>query len=280
MTYNMSMHLQIGGHPKGVIATTRKDPWWVEPLWTGLGFFAFALYATWAAFQGNHYWHGSYLSPFYSPLFFVEPSAPGSAPLSHAWFGAWPSWWPGLLPASPAILILAGPLSFRLTCYYYRKFYYRSYFASPPACAVDPVSLKPYRGETALFVVQNLHRYTLYVALFYIAVLSLDAFQAFFKDGKFGVGVGSIVLTVNVALLSCYTFGCHALRHLVGGKLDCFSCDGGKEHLGYKLWKPVSWLNSRHMLWAWVSMIWVGLSDFYVRMVSMGVFRDLSTWGN
>ena len=280
MAYNMKMLQKTGGHPAGFAATARTDRWWVEPLLTGLGFLAFVVYATWVLFQRGHYWYGSYLSPFYSPLLFVDPNAPGSGPLAHAWFGRWPEWWPRILPASPAVLILAGPLSFRLTCYYYRKFYYRAYFGSPPGCAVNSLSFKPYRGETAFLLVQNIHRYTLYLACFYIAVLFGDAGTAFFREGKFGIGVGSLVLLVNAVLLACYTFGCHALRHLVGGRLDCFSCAEGKEHPGYKIWKPVSWLNARHMRWAWVSMIWVGFTDFYIRMVSMGVFRDLGTWGN
>ena len=41
----------------------------------------FVVYATWAAFQGNHYEYGPYLSPFYSPLLF------GEGP--HSWFGPW-----------------------------------------------------------------------------------------------------------------------------------------------------------------------------------------------
>jgi hypothetical protein len=271
---------RIGGFEKGFASTTRKDQWWVEPFVTGMGFLMFVVYTTWAMFQGNHYWYGSYLSPLFSPLLFIDPTAAGSAPVNHAWFGHWPGWWPGLIPASPAILILAGPLSFRMTCYYYRKFYYRSYFASPPACAVTAFPQKSYKGESFLFLFQNLHRYTLYIALAYILILAFDAGMAFFREGKLGIGVGTVVLVVNVILLSSYTLGCHAFRHLVGGRFDCFSCPAGAESLGHKAWKPVSWLNARHMLWAWVSMIWVGFTDFYIRMVSMGVFHDFSTWGN
>ena len=115
--------------------TLRTDKWWVEPLWTGLGFLSFVVYTTWAMFQGNHYWWSAgqegfcgYLSPFYSPLLFIKEGVEGVAPLGHARFGSWPKWWPKLIVASSAILILAGPLSFRMTCYYYRKFYYREYF--------------------------------------------------------------------------------------------------------------------------------------------------------
>jgi len=202
----------------------------------------------------------------------------GVAPMDHSWFGSWPSWMPKLIPATPAILILAGPLSFRMTCYYYRKFYYRAYFLTPPACAVGGVQQKEYKGETALLVFQNLHRYTLYIALGFVAMLTYDGILAFFRGGKFGVGVGSIVLMINPILLAGYTFGCHALRHLVGGDKDCFTCPKGKPTTRYKLWKGVSWLNGRHMIWAWLSMIWVVFADIYVRMVSTSKWVDYSTW--
>ena len=265
---------------KVFLSTSRSDKWWFEPLWTGLGFLCFIAYTTWATFQADHYFHGSYLSPFYSPLLFVEPTLPGVAPLEHAWFGLWPSWWPGFLPPSPAILILLGPLSFRLTCYYYRKFYYRAYFGNPPGCGVTAFPQKDYKGESKFFLIQNIHRYTLYIALFYIAILAYDVGVACFRDGEFGFGVGTLVMLVNVILLLMYTFGCHVFRHLMGGHLDCFSCPSGSEHLGHKVWEKVSWLNSHHMFWAWLSMIWVGFTDFYIRMVSMGVFSDLNTWGS
>ncbi len=274
------MDQKIGGHPIGFSATMRRDLWWSEPLLTGVGFFAFVVYSTWAALQGNHYWYGSYLSPFYSPLLFVNAGAPGVAPVSHAWFGSWPSWWPQFIPASPAVLVLMGPLSFRLTCYYYRKFYYRAYFGSPPACAVTAFPQKDYKGETALLVFQNIHRYTLYIAICYLVILAYDALLAFFRNGTFGIGVGAVIMLINVLFLSSYTFGCHAFRHLVGGHQDCFSCAVGGEQISYKIWKPVSWLNSRHMLCAWISLIWVGFTDFYIRMVSMGIFHDASTWSH
>ena len=38
---------------------------------------------------------------------------------------------------------------------------------------------------------------------------------------------GVFVLFFNVALLSGYSLSCHSLRHVVGGKLDCFSCSRG-----------------------------------------------------
>lgn len=278
----MSTSTLTGGYRSGVAATQRTDRWWVEPLLTGAGFLAFVLYSTWAAFQGAHYAYGGYLSPFYSPLLFVDPSAAGAGPLEHAWFGVWPDWlraiWPPFVPTSPALLILAGPLSFRLTCYYYRKFYYRSYFLTPPACAVGAVPQRRYRGETALLLFQNLHRYALYIAIAYIGILSYDAYLAFWRDGRFGIGVGTLVLLINPILLGAYTFGCHSFRHLIGGQLNCFTCDKVSQ-ARHGAWRRVSWLNERHMLWAWVSLVWVGFADLYVRLVSMGVIHDWSTWG-
>tara|TARA_B100000686_G_C16698613_1_gene922024 strand:- start:808 stop:1527 length:720 start_codon:yes stop_codon:yes gene_type:complete len=236
-------------------------------------------------FQAEFYWFsdsqggfGGYLSPFYSPLIFINPSAAGSASIDHAWFGSWPTWWPKLIPASPAILILMGPLSFRMTCYYYRKFYYRSYFLSPPACSVVGIPRKEYKGETGLLIIQNLHRYTMYIAIVFIVILTYDAIMAFFRNGDFGIGVGSIILMINPILLAGYTFGCHALRHLAGGNKNCFSCPNGKQKIRYRLWKGISWLNSRHMMWAWLSMIWVALADIYIRMVAMGKWIDYNTW--
>jgi hypothetical protein len=270
---------QTPAHSTNFASTNRTDLWWIEPLATGLGFLCFVIYTTWAMFQAGHYYAAPYLSPLYSPTLMVDPTAAGSAPLEHAWFGAWPGWWPKFLPSSPAMLVLIGPLSFRLTCYYYRKFYYRSFFATPPACAVTAFPRKDYKGETHLLLFQNIHRYTLYIAIGYILILSYDVFKAFFYHGVFGIGVGTVVLYINVLLLSRYTFGCHAFRHLIGGRSDCFSCANGKEHLGYGLWQKITRLNEHHMFWAWVSMIWVGFTDLYVRMVSMGIWHDFNTWG-
>jgi len=262
----------------GLAATARVDRWWVGPLATFLGLSGFVVYATWAALQGAHYYYGPYLSPFYSPVLFVDPSAPGAAPLAHAWLGAWPSWWPSFLPASPAFFILIFPGAFRATCYYYRKAYYRSFFGSPPGCAVRPLRGPGYRGETALLLLQNLHRYTLYFAILFIFILSYDAAISFVRDGRPGIGVGSVVLLINPILLAAYTFGCHSFRHLIGGRSDCLSCETAGT-ARYGLWRKVSWLNGRHMQFAWVSLFWVAFADLYVRLVSMGVLRDLSTWG-
>ena len=249
--------------------TSRRDQWWLKPLLILFGLSAFVVYATWAALQGEHYTYGPYLSPFYSPELW------GKSP--HAWFGELPSWWPNWLPYSPAFLIVWAPAGFRLTCYYYRGAYYKAFWADPPNCAVGEPR-KGYIGESNWPLrIQNIHRYFLYVAVLFIFMLAYDALASFwFLDG-FGVGVGSLVLTANVVLLAGYTFGCHSMRHLVGGRLDCFSCAGNVAHErgGYRAWRCVTWFNERHMLWAWLSLFSVGFTDLYIRLCAMGIWHDL-----
>src|ERR1039457_3943801 len=201
-------------------ATMRTDGWWTQPLLVFLGLGTFIVYSTWAAFQGAHYFFGSYISPFYSPEFF--------GPSPHNWFGPKPAWWPAWLLFSPALLILWAPGGFRLTCYYYRGAYYKAFWADPPACTVS--------GKTS-----------------------------------FGIGVGTIVLAINVVLLGGYTFGCHSLRHLIGGFRDQLS----KSTSCYRAYACVSCFNRRHMLWAWMSLFWVGFSDLYIRLCATGIWHDL-----
>ena len=259
----------------GLFNTKRIDYWWVEPFLTAFGFLCFVIYTTWRAFSGVDFVVDNYLSPFYSPLLF---HLPGDV-TGHSWFGLWPESIPSWFPKSPALFILIFPLSFRMTCYYYRKFYYRSFFLSPPACAVQGVPRKNYKGETGLLIIQNIHRYTLYIAILYIFILYYDGYISLFRNNEFGIGVGSVILILNPTLLAFYAFGCHAFRHLIGGKEDCFSCSAGKEKIKYKIWGKVSILNSQHMLWAWISMIWVALTDLYIMLLSKGIITDYNTWG-
>jgi len=272
---------------KGFTKTLRKDNWWLYPGLVVFGLTIFLIYGFWSAWQADFYWYsagmdgfGGYLAPFYSPLLYIKEGVAGAAPIEHALFGTWPDWWPGWLPASPSLLILAVPGIFRFTCYYYRKAYYRAFTGTPPACAVGALPRKGksgYKGETGLMLVQNVHRITMYFAVFYIIVFFYDAYLAFFRGGDLGIGVGSILLLGNPILLSCYTFGCHSIRHLVGGSRDCYSCGmGGK--MAHNNGKVVGWLNRRHELFAWLSLIWIMIADFYIRMVSMGYITDLSTW--
>jgi hypothetical protein len=172
------------------------------------------------------------------------------------------------------MLILPGPASFRLTCYYYRKAYYRSFGMDPPACAVGERSAHSYNGETKLFIFQNLHRFAMYVAVLFLVFLWHDFIESLNWDGKFGMGLGSLVLLGNCTLLSLYTFSCHSVRHLVGGSVDSYStAPFGK--LRHQLWSVVTKLNGNHMLFAWLSLFGVALTDFYIRAISTGAFRDV-----
>ena len=254
---------------RGFGQTRRRDAWWATPTAVFVGLGMFVVYATWAAFQNAHYTAGPYLSPFYSPEIF------GDSP--HAWFGPKPAWWPALLPFSPALLILPFPGLFRFTCYYYRGAYYKSFWADPPACAVGEPR-KAYRGEHKFpLILQNVHRYFAYAALLFLLFLSYDVWLAlWFTDPatgvtRFGIGLGTVILATNVVLLTCYTIGCHAVRHLVGGFKDEVSksptCDFAYE--------CSSRLNGRHQLSAWCSLISVMSSDLYVRLCSMGYLTDL-----
>ena len=246
----------------------RPDAWWAQPLSVFLGLSAFIVYSTWAAFQGEHYYIGPYLSPFYSPELFGTSE--------NSLFGVKPGWWPQLLPWSPAFLILWAPAGFRLTCYYYRGAYYKAFWADPPSCAVGEPR-KSYWGERSFpLIMQNAHRYFLYLALVFLLILSHDVWKAlWFKDAvsgtvSFGIGLGTLILAVNVVLLSGYTLGCHSLRHLAGGMLDQVS----RAPVRRQTYACVTCLNRRHMPWAWSSLFWVAFSDVYVRLCSMGVWTD------
>ena len=243
--------------------TERRDRWWIPALATAAGLTVFGVYALVVAVEGSHFRYtgggAHYLSPFYSPDL-------------ESMFGF-------SLPFSYAFLVLWAPLGLRVTCYYYRKAYYRSFFLSPPACAVSGPRRRSYRGESTFpFILQNAHRYFLYFATIVLGFLWYDAVRAFFfrtSSGslELGLGLGTLVLLVNVVALSFFTFGCNSLRHLVGGNLDCVSCSRSAR-ARHKLWLGVTVLNLKHREWAWISLTTVGLADLYVRLASLGVFHD------
>ncbi len=255
----------------GLGKTERRDAWWVGPLVTALVLGGFGVYATGRAVfgYGTHAYgqhtgtilestHAHVLSPFYSPLIILPNMPP--------WL-------------SPAFFILWAPGGFRLTCYYYRKAYYRAFFWDPPGCAVGEARGNRYMGETGLLIFQNLHRFFMYLALAFLVILTLDVIWACMwpvEGGgmEFGVSVGTLVLLANTTLLSLYTFSCHSLRHLVGGNVDCFSCVAFG-NARYKTWKAVSYLNKNHMAFAWTSLFMVGFADFYVWMVASGRITDM-----
>ena len=260
-------HVQLPVVDSPRALTMRRDAWWVQPAVVAVLLTAFIVYATWAAFQNAHYRYGPYLSPFYSPELFGDPAT--------ALFGAKPAWWPGWLPFSPALIILPFPGLFRVTCYYYRGAYYKAMWADPPSCTVrEPRS--HYHGESDFpLILQNVHRYFMYIALVFLVILAHDVWDAlWFTDASgrvsFGIGVGTLVLALNVVLLTSYTFGCHSLRHVVGGYLDRMA---GRP-VRRTLYECASCFNRWHMRWAWMSLFGVAFADLYVRLCSMGIWHD------
>ena len=119
----------------------------------------------------------------------------------------------------------------------------------------------------------------MYIAIIFLGILSYDVWLAlWFDDGSggksFGIGIGTIFLAGNVIFLGGYTLGCHSLRHLVGGVVDLLS----KAPVRRNMYNCISCLNSKHMLWAWMSLCWVGLSDLYVFIASVYDIKDWITF--
>jgi hypothetical protein len=269
LTTGTEPHPNSGGVRTGTRAAItaphlRTDRWWLAPAVTAAGLLAFVVYSTWRAFADTNYYSAPYVSPFYSPCLAERCRTMHAGPNADL-FG---SWW-GI---SPAIIILIFPLGFRLTCYYYRKAYYRGFWLSPPACAVAEPH-KKYTGETRFpLILQNIHRYFFYAAIVVAGILTYDTVLSFRDEHyRWGhMGLGTLVFLLNITLIWAYTLSCHSCRHIVGGKLKHFS----KHPVRYRMWQWVGKLNARHMLLAWASLISVALADFYVYLVASGAFDD------
>jgi hypothetical protein len=251
--------------------TLRTDRWWLSPLTTFVVFSAFVVYATVRAFMGRDYYASPYLSPFYSPCL-------GDCVEGASDFGQPFAWW----PLSAALIILIFPLGFRMTCYYYRKAYYRAFWLSPPACGVaEPHG--SYSGETRFpLVLQNVHRWFWYAAVLVGLVLTFDVVLAFrpmpaeyaVGDGETSgvhMGLGTLLMIANVVLIWLYTLSCHSCRHIVGGRLRHFS----RHPVRYRLWTWVSRLNDSHGRWAWYSLFSVAIVDFYIYLLAIGAIQDV-----
>jgi hypothetical protein len=242
--------------------TLRRDRWWVQPAITFVVLVAFIAYSTWRAFANGDYYAAPYISPFYSPCL-ASNCVPGTGSV-HVLGG----WW----QLSPALIILVVPLGFRLTCYYYRKAYYRSFWLSPPACAVaEPHG--SYTGERRFpLILNNAHRWFFYLGLVFNTILTYDAVLGFRNaKGQWGhMGLGTLVLLANASLLWLYSLSCHSCRHAIGGRLNHFS----RHPLRYKAWTLVSRLNHSHAKFAWVSLFGVALTDLYVYLLASNAFSD------
>ncbi len=261
MTTTSSRDTARAGRAEIADRTLRTDRWWLQPLITVAVLLAFVVYSTLRAFEDAHYFSAPYISPFYSPC--LTTSCQGNT---------FPKLFTGPAFLTPALYILIVPLGFRLTCYYYRKAYYRAFWLSPPACAVAEPH-RSYSGETRFpLVFQNVHRYFFLLGLVFNVILTYDAVVAFrdSRDHFLHMGLGTLVLLTNAVLLWLYSLSCHSCRHIIGGRLKHFS----KHPVRYRMWVLVSRLNGRHMQLAWVSLVFVALTDQYVRLVATGAFSD------
>jgi hypothetical protein len=242
--------------------TLRKDRWWRQPAINFTVLAVIVIYLTWASLVNRDYFWNPYISPLYSPCLATTCTE-----------GSGMSWIPWISWLAPAVLIIWIPMGFRLTCYYYRKAYYRAFWSAPAACAVREPHAK-YSGETRFpLILQNLHRYFFWIALILNVILTWDAILGFRNhDGAWGhMGLGTLVLVVNAAFLWLYSMSCHACRHAVGGRIKHFS----KHPIRYWMWTQVSKLNTRHMEIAWISLFWVSFTDLYIRLVASGTITDL-----
>jgi len=255
-------------HRRGFLSTLRTDAWWFEPVFVAGSVGLFFGWLTVSILL--NIWDfeiGPYLSPVYEPKLWDNTTFP---------------------LASPALVVLLGPVPFRASCYYYRRTFYRSYFLSPPACAVGDVG-RSYKGESIFpFIMNNLHRFAMYMALLFVPILWYGAVKGFYNshgvidgdsvDKGWGVGLGSFVLVVNAFLLMMYTFSCHSFRHFVGGGLSCFSANS-VTRTRKRAWDYVTLWNHHHRAWAWSSLIGIVFTDLYIRLVANGIVHDPNTWG-
>jgi hypothetical protein len=246
--------------------TLRTDNWRKAPTLTFVLLTAWVLYAFVRTIVQAAYFAAPehYLTPFYSPC--VTSSCAAGSHDFGTWFGDFPA----LIPF--AIVTLPFLLGFRLTCYYYRRAYYRAFWQSPPGCAVAEPHGK-YTGETRFpLILNNVHRYFFYAGLVFNVILTWDGILAFRNGaGQWGhMSVGTLVLLANATLLWLYSLSCHSCRHAIGGRLKHFS----KHPVRYKGWTLVSKLNHKHMLFAWVSLFGVALADAYVALVANGTFSN------
>ena len=259
----------------GLGRTNRIDNWLRQPLAMGIALTAAMIYTAVRLFLYPDTIHyevngATVMSPIFSPnvlewkLFGLKEWGETDAP---SWVNA-------------AILVLWIPFGFRGTCYYMRRVYYRTFFASPVACWVDEPEINKkigYKGEKRLFIFNNLHRYFLYAAMIILAIKWWDVTHTLhFTEGAaqgWGICIGTLVMGFEAFLLTMYVTSCHALRHLAGGVLDRWTSPIAK--LRGKLFGRISVLNRSHGFWFWTSLTFVFLGDLWVLAVDAGMVSDM-----
>ncbi|MEX1295637.1 MAG: succinate dehydrogenase, partial [Candidatus Limnocylindrales bacterium] len=234
--------------------------WAIRPMLIAGGLALFILYATWSAVFAIPYFGFEYTAQgYHSPFFGIDLGGALSLP---AWL-------------SPAILVLWIQVLFRGTCYYFRGAYYKAFFLDPPSCAVGEPSIhRRFAMENKFpFILQNAHRFALYLAFIPLVVLWWDLIVSMSHDGQFRLGLGVFLIAADAIFVSLYVGSCHSFRHLVGGSMDCFSCTAYTE-TRHGIWKWVSRLNVRHGTWAWLSLGSIVAVDLYVRALALDIINE------
>ena len=250
---------------RGFGITDRVDKWWNEPFWMA---FALPLPLVYTTFRVT-LWDGEIqydnhrvTSPIFSP------------DVIHLFDLKTPNW------MNSALLILWIPFGFRGTCYYMRRVYHRVFFQNPTACVVSKPEINyriGYKGETGLFILNNIHRYMLYLAIIILSMKIFDVYHTmhFFNGTEtagFGISVGTVVLAVESFLLLMYVGSCHAFRHLFGGSMNQWR--GGISGIMGGIYIKISNINVDHSFWFWTSLGMVFIGDLFVWAVAEGIISD------
>ena len=218
-------------------ATMRRDAWWVQPLLIFLALGAFIVYSTWAAFQGRTITPGptSRRSIRRRSLAIRRTAgsdrSPAGGRVAAVFAGAADPLGAGAVPADLLLLsrrLLQGVLGRPARLRGGRaaeELPRRAFVSADHAECASLLSLS--RAASSVFLAHDVWK-----ALWFADPAT--------GTRRFGIGVGTLVLAVNVVLLGGYTFGCHSLRHLVGGFLD----EPSKAPLCHKAWRCVSCLTA------------------------------------
>ena len=84
------------------------------------------------------------------------------------------------------------------------------------------------------------------------------------------MGLGTLILIINAGA----DLGVHAVLPLLPAHHRRAARHFSKHPIRYRAWTLVSKLNAKHMQLAWVSLIWLALTDLYVRWLATGAFCD------
>ncbi len=179
---------------------------------------------------------------------------------------------------SPTVVILPLIGLFRLTCYAFRKYYHRHLFGHPPGCSVSErlnEAKRAYSGETGFFRVENLHRYFMYFSAAILPFFFYDFYLSLFWQHSLALRFGSLFMLADTLAVTIWVFSCHSVRHIIGGRLDCFSCTFASR-LGGSVFKFQSRLNARHEALAWASLALIIAADLYIRALAAGLPLDFT----